>query len=65
MQFNYHDHSKLILSDDGLTITYIDDLYNIWTWHLASLISFETSSEEGTRERRRMESAWRKLTYAR
>jgi hypothetical protein len=53
------------MSDDGLTITYIDDLYNIWTWHLASLISFETSSEEGTRERRRMESAWRKLTYAR
>ena len=64
-QLNYHDHSKLILSDEGLTITYIDNAYSIWTWHLASLIQYETSSEEGSRERRRMESAWRKLTYAR
>jgi polo-like kinase 1 len=65
VQFNYYDHTKLILSDDGRTVTFIDSSYNIWTWHLAALVRLDISSAPDSRERRRMESAWKKLVYAR
>jgi hypothetical protein len=64
-QFNFQDHSKLVLSQEGLVVTYIDDAYSIWTWHLATLVGSETAQVADSREKRRMESAWRKVEYVR
>jgi len=64
-KFNFHDHTKLVLSENGQVVTYVDDGYVSWTWHLLALVRLETASLADSRERRRMESTWKKLVYAR
>lgn len=39
LQFNFYDHSKLILSSHGLLVTHIDKNYNITRWTLAEVMS--------------------------
>lgn len=62
-QFNYQDHTKLLLSQDGTIVTYIDEKYKLWTWHLTQMMRPELTAQG--RERRRMEKAMSKLEYAR
>ncbi|KZS96268.1 Pkinase-domain-containing protein [Sistotremastrum niveocremeum HHB9708] len=38
LQFNFYDHSKLILSSDGLVVTHIDKHYNITRWTLSDIM---------------------------
>ncbi|KAH6908386.1 Pkinase-domain-containing protein [Coprinopsis sp. MPI-PUGE-AT-0042] len=40
LQFNFYDHSKLILSSNGLLITYIDKSYNLTRWTLQDVMAF-------------------------
>ncbi|KAJ9113209.1 hypothetical protein QFC22_006048 [Naganishia vaughanmartiniae] len=61
-QFNYQDHTKLLLSHDGTVVTYIDDKYKMWTWHLSQMMKPELLAHG--RERRRMDKAISKLEYA-
>ncbi|KAJ7599348.1 kinase-like domain-containing protein [Mycena floridula] len=39
LQFNFHDHSKLILSSHGLAVTYIDKSYKTTRWTLSAIMS--------------------------
>jgi cell cycle serine/threonine-protein kinase CDC5/MSD2 len=37
-QFNFYDHSKLILSSQGLVVTHIDKQYRLTHWTLSDLM---------------------------
>ena len=63
LKFNFQDHTKLLLSQDGTIVTYIDEKYKLWTWHLTQMMRPELTAQG--RERRRMEKAMGKLEYAR
>ncbi|OCH85271.1 Pkinase-domain-containing protein [Obba rivulosa] len=39
LQFNFYDHSKLVLSSHGLHITHIDKNYNLTRWTLAGVMA--------------------------
>lgn len=39
VQFNFYDHSKLILSSHGLRVTHIDKNYNVTRWTLAGVMA--------------------------
>ncbi|KAF7426061.1 Cell cycle serine/threonine-protein kinase cdc5/MSD2 [Pleurotus ostreatus] len=39
LQFNFYDHSKLILSSHGLVVTHIDKNYNITRWTLSDIMA--------------------------
>lgn len=38
-QFNFYDHSKLILSSHGLLVTHIDKHYKMTRWTLSEIIA--------------------------
>lgn len=62
-QFNFYDHTKLILSDDGLVVSIIDKHYNMHSWTLDALL--QPPSSEKDRERHKHEKYITKLEYAR
>jgi polo-like kinase 1 len=62
LQFNFYDHTKLILSADGLVVTIIDKHYAMHCWTLASLLQ---PQGDGERERAKHERYITKLEYAR
>lgn len=39
VQFNFYDHSKLILSSHGLLVTHIDKHYKMTRWPLADIMA--------------------------
>ncbi|KAH9836053.1 kinase-like domain-containing protein [Rhodofomes roseus] len=39
LQFNFYDHSKVILSSQGLLITHIDKDYNLTRWKLSEIMA--------------------------
>ncbi|KAF9479342.1 Pkinase-domain-containing protein [Pholiota conissans] len=39
LQFNFYDHSKLILSSQGLLVTHIDKHYNMTRWTLSDIMA--------------------------
>ena len=39
LQFNFYDHSKLILSSHGLAITHIDKNYKMTRWTLSEVMA--------------------------
>lgn len=39
LQFNFYDHSKLILSSHGLLVTHIDKDYNMTRWTLSDIMA--------------------------
>lgn len=39
LQFNFYDHSKLILSSHGLLVTHIDKHYKMTRWTLSEIIA--------------------------
>jgi hypothetical protein len=43
VQFNFYDHSKLILSSSGLLITHIDKHYQMTRWKLVDVLKFHMS----------------------
>ncbi|KAL7416413.1 kinase-like domain-containing protein [Mrakia frigida] len=60
LQFNFYDHVKIILSSDGLVVTYISDRNVMDSWSLAYLFSEEAAeSHEG----RTIELVVRKIQY--
>ncbi|KAG8843658.1 Cell cycle serine/threonine-protein kinase cdc5/MSD2, partial [Tulasnella sp. 330] len=57
IQFNFYDHSKIILSDSGLAVTYLDKHYRATSFSLSSLIervmkADPTDEESCKRERK-------------
>lgn len=61
LQFNFYDHTKLILSDDGLVVSIIDKHYAMHSWTLESLLRLP----EGEKERHKHEKYIAKVDYAR
>lgn len=41
IQFNFYDHSKVILSSQGLSISHIDKHHNLTTWTLSEVMMIE------------------------
>ncbi|CCM05981.1 uncharacterized protein FIBRA_08222 [Fibroporia radiculosa] len=39
LQFNFYDHSKVILSSQGLLVTHIDKNYNLTRWTLSEIMA--------------------------
>lgn len=39
LQFNFYDHSKVVLSANGLRITHIDKNYRLTRWRLADVLT--------------------------
>ncbi|BEJ14590.1 hypothetical protein CspHIS471_0403570 [Cutaneotrichosporon sp. HIS471] len=62
LQFNFYDHTKLILSSDGLVVTIIDKNYVRHCWTLASILQ---PQGDGERERAKLDRYVTKLEYAR
>ena len=52
-QFNFYDHSKLILSSNGLLITHIDKSYQLSRWHLQDVMSFSLNPPASASEEER------------
>jgi polo-like kinase 1 len=63
-KFNFYDHTKLILSRDGLVVSVIDKHYILRTWSLEALMRPIPEEVQG-KERRRLEAVVHKLQYAR
>ncbi|TPX49951.1 hypothetical protein SeMB42_g02425 [Synchytrium endobioticum] len=51
VQINFFDHSKIVLSNDAHTITFIDKSRTMFTFALSSLISANTSQKPDITER--------------
>lgn len=39
-QFNFYDHTKIVLSQAGLRVTYIDKAYQMSSWTLSEVLGF-------------------------
>ena len=63
-KFNFYDHTKLILSQDGLVITIIDKHYALRTWSLEELMQ-PAADDMASKDRRRLEVVVHKVQYAR
>ncbi|KAL0959806.1 hypothetical protein HGRIS_011487 [Hohenbuehelia grisea] len=50
LQFNFYDHSKIILSSHGLMVTYIDKNYDMTRWTLAELMAINIKAKRGATE---------------
>ena len=65
LQFNFHDHSKLILSSQGLVVTHIDKHYKLTTTTLSDIMLRSLSAPPVDPEVARYESKLlEKLKYA-
>ncbi|CAK9787068.1 unnamed protein product [Cutaneotrichosporon oleaginosum] len=62
LQFNFYDHTKVILAADGLFVTIIDKHYAMHRWPLADMLRPQGATE---RERAKHERFISKLEYAR
>ncbi|WVQ80413.1 hypothetical protein IAT38_002518 [Cryptococcus sp. DSM 104549] len=63
LQFNFYDHTKLILSHNGLVVSVIDRHQVLRTWSLESLL--RPVSEDATpKEKKRIEGVLHKVQYA-
>lgn len=63
VQFNFYDHTKLILSRDGLVVSVIDKHHALRTWSLEALL--EPMEEDiPPKEKRRVEGVIHKVEYA-
>ncbi|ORY31914.1 kinase-like domain-containing protein [Naematelia encephala] len=63
LQFNFYDHTKLILSEDGYVVSIIDKHYALHTWSLQVLLR-PLSDDVPSKERRRIEGVIHKVQYA-
>ena len=63
-QFNFYDHTKLILSRDGLVVSVIDKHYTLQTWSLEALL-WPMKEDVTPKEKRRIEGVIYKVQYAR
>lgn len=67
VQFNFYDHTKLILSEGGLVVSFIDKSYNLWCWSLEELMWMKREEEQegmDPREKKRVDGVLYKLHYA-
>ncbi|ORX33581.1 kinase-like domain-containing protein [Kockovaella imperatae] len=64
LQFNFYDHTKLILSREGNVVSIIDKSYTLRTWSLEALLT-PLADDVSPRERKRIEGVIHKLSYAR
>lgn len=62
VQFNFYDHTKMILSLGGCVITYIDKDYTLSRWTLDEILTKQSSDD---REKKRMDGILIKLKYCR
>ncbi|KAL1412064.1 Cell cycle serine/threonine-protein kinase cdc5/MSD2 [Vanrija albida] len=63
LQFNFYDHTKLILSENGLVVSIIDKHQTLRSWSLEALLR-PASEDESAKERRRIETVVHKVQYA-
>jgi hypothetical protein len=61
MQFNFYDHTKIVLSMDGNIVTVIDRRNALKTWSLEALL--RPITETDPKEKRRMEGLVHKIEY--
>ncbi|KAJ6539139.1 kinase-like domain-containing protein [Mycena capillaripes] len=47
IQFNFYDHSKIILSSHGLLVTHIDKSYCMTKWTLRQIVKLALSGQQG------------------
>ncbi|PBK68880.1 Pkinase-domain-containing protein [Armillaria solidipes] len=47
LQFNFYDHSKIILSSHGLLVTHIDKHYKMTRWSLSEIMTTALKAEAG------------------
>ncbi|ODN75912.1 hypothetical protein L202_05897 [Cryptococcus amylolentus CBS 6039] len=64
LQFNFYDHTKLILSRDGLVVTVIDRHSVIRTWSLEELLR-PADERLSPKDKKRIEGVVHKVQYAR
>ncbi|WWC57830.1 uncharacterized protein I303_100365 [Kwoniella dejecticola CBS 10117] len=64
LQFNFYDHTKLILSQDGLVVSVIDRHSVLRTWSLESLL-LPTDEDASPKDKKRIEGVVHKVQYAR
>jgi cell cycle serine/threonine-protein kinase CDC5/MSD2 len=50
LQFNFNDHTKVILSCSGLRVTHIDKSYNLTRWKLSQVMADSLSSDPSSPE---------------
>lgn len=62
-QFNFFDHTKLILSQDGEVVSFIDKNYELHTWSLEMLLAKWKAGSPDRAERKRVEGVVYKLQY--
>jgi len=65
LQFNFYDHSKVILSSDGLLITHIDKNYKMTRWALSDVIARSLSPSEDAADAKQNQKLCDKLWYCR
>ncbi|KAL1757547.1 hypothetical protein FB107DRAFT_209260 [Schizophyllum commune] len=63
IQFNFYDHSKLVLSSSGLLVTQIDKNYNMQKWTLRDIMA--ASLRPGAESDRTTQRLIEKLRYCR
>jgi hypothetical protein len=63
-QFNFYDHTKLILSREGMVVSVIDKTYKLRTWSLEVLMR-PMGEDIPLKERKKVEGVIHKLHYAR
>lgn len=64
LQLNFVDHTKLLISGDSRTISFIDKDYQLFTWTLAALTQTPADGLSKS-ERKRVEQVLYKVRYAR
>ncbi|OCF44225.1 PLK/PLK1 protein kinase [Kwoniella heveanensis CBS 569] len=64
LQFNFYDHTKLILSQDGLVVSVIDRHSVLRTWSLAALLGPQ-DDDLSPKDKKRIEGVVHKVQYAR
>ncbi|OCF59904.1 PLK/PLK1 protein kinase [Kwoniella mangroviensis CBS 10435] len=64
LQFNFYDHTKLILSQDGLVVSVIDRHSILRTWSLESLLQ-PIGDDANPKDKKRIEGVVHKVQYAR
>ncbi|WVR03341.1 hypothetical protein IAU60_000332 [Kwoniella sp. DSM 27419] len=63
LQFNFYDHTKLILSQDGMVVSVIDRHSVLRTWSLESLLR-PLDEDMPSKDRKRIEGVVHKVQYA-
>lgn len=64
IQFNFYDHTKLILSQDGLVVSLLDKHYVLRTWSLEELLQ-PLADDARDKDKKRREGVIHKVQYAR